>query len=69
MCKADLLAAYMAATSRGAKAAPDVLVLSHRMSDAVTPNTYVTVIGLLMKYDPADVAAKSKAQAPPPASR
>ena len=33
------------------------------MSDPVTPNTYVTVIGLLMKYDPADVAAKSKAHA------
>lgn len=45
------------------KAAPDVLVLSHRMSDPVVPNTYVTVIGLLMKYDPADVAAKSKAHA------
>ena len=45
------------------KSAPDVLVLAHRMSDAVTPNTYVTVIGLLMKYDPADVAAKSKAHA------
>ncbi|MBP7779374.1 MAG: hypothetical protein KA371_19825 [Acidobacteria bacterium] len=45
------------------KAAPDVLVLAHRMSDPVAPNTYVTVIGLLMKYDPADVAAKSKAHA------
>jgi len=45
------------------KAAPEVLVLAHRMSDPVTPNTYVTVIGLLMKYDPADVAAKSKAHA------
>lgn len=45
------------------KSAPDVLVLAHRMSDAVTPNTYVTVIGLLMKYDAADVAAKSKAHA------
>ncbi|MEZ5419657.1 MAG: hypothetical protein R2708_20250 [Vicinamibacterales bacterium] len=45
------------------KAAPEVLVLSHRMSDPVVPNTYVTVIGLLMKYDPADVAAKSKAHA------
>ena len=45
------------------KSAPDVLVLSHRMSDPVTPNTYVTVIGLLMKYDAADVAAKSKAHA------
>lgn len=45
------------------KAAPEVLVLASRMSDPVTPNTYVTVIGLLMKYDPADVAAKSKAHA------
>lgn len=45
------------------KAAPEVLVLSHRMSDPVVPNTYVTVIGLLMKYDAADVAAKSKAHA------
>lgn len=45
------------------KSAPDVLVLAQRMSDAVTPNTYVTVIGLLMKYSPADVAAKSKAHA------
>ena len=45
------------------KSAPEVLVLAHRMSDPVTPNTYVTVIGLLMKYDPADVAAKSKAHA------
>lgn len=45
------------------KASPDVLVLATRMSDPVTPNTYVTVIGLLMKYDAADVAAKSKAHA------
>jgi hypothetical protein len=45
------------------KTAPDVLVLAHRMSDPVMPNTYVTVIGLLMKYDAADVAAKSKAHA------
>ncbi|MGE0813572.1 MAG: hypothetical protein AB7O28_25290 [Vicinamibacterales bacterium] len=45
------------------KSAPDVLVLAQRMSDPVTPNTYVTVIGLLMKYDPAAVAAKSKAHA------
>lgn len=45
------------------KSAPEVLVLAGRMSDPVTPNTYVTVIGLLMKYDAADVAAKSKAHA------
>lgn len=46
-----------------AKASPDVLVIATRMSDPVVQNTYVTVIGLLMKYDPADVAAKSKAHA------
>lgn len=45
------------------KAGPEVLVLAHRMSDPVAPNTYVTVIGLLMKYEAADVAAKSKAHA------
>jgi cytochrome c556 len=45
------------------KSGSDVLVLAHRMSDAVTVNTYVTVIGLLMKYDPAEVAGKSKAHA------
>ncbi|MEZ5293613.1 MAG: hypothetical protein R2745_21195 [Vicinamibacterales bacterium] len=45
------------------KSAPDVLVLAQRLSDPVTPNTYVTVIGLLMKYDAAAVAAKSKAHA------
>jgi len=41
----------------------DVLVLAQRLSDPVAVNTYVTVIGLLMKYDPAEVAAKSKAHA------
>lgn len=45
------------------KASPDVLVLASRMSDPVVQNTYVTVIGLLMKYDAADVAAKSKVHA------
>jgi cytochrome c556 len=45
------------------KSAPDVLVLAHRMSDPVTVNTYVTVIGLLMKYDAAKVASTSKAHA------
>jgi cytochrome c556 len=46
-----------------AKSAPDVLVLAHRMSDPVAVNTYVTVIGLLMKYDAAKVASTSKAHA------
>jgi cytochrome c556 len=45
------------------KNSPDVLVLAHRMSDAVTVNTYVTVIGLLMKYDAEKVASTSKAHA------
>jgi len=45
------------------KSGSDVLVLAQRMSDPVAVNTYVTVIGLLMKYDPAEVAAKSKAHA------
>jgi cytochrome c556 len=45
------------------KSAPDVLVLAHRMSDPVAVNTYVTVIGLLMKYDAAKVASTSKAHA------
>ena len=45
------------------KSGADVLVLASRMSDAVTVNTYVTVIGLLMKYEPADVAGKSQAHA------
>ena len=45
------------------KSGSDVLVIAHRMSDPVAANTYVTVIGLLMKYDPAEVAGKSKAHA------
>ena len=40
-----------------------MLVLAHRMSNPVAVNTYVTVIGLPMKYNPADVAGKSKAHA------
>ena len=45
------------------KSGSDVLVIAHRMSDPVAANTYVTVIGLLMKYDQAEVAGKSKAHA------
>jgi cytochrome c556 len=45
------------------KSGNDVLVLAQRMSDPVAANTYVTVIGLLMKYDPAKVASTSKAHA------
>jgi cytochrome c556 len=45
------------------KSGPDVLVMAHRMSDPVAVNTYVTVIGLLMKYDAAKVAGTSKIHA------
>ena len=45
------------------KSGSDVLVIAHRMSDPVAVNTYVTVIGLLMKYDQAEIAGKSKAHA------
>jgi hypothetical protein len=38
----------------------DVLVLALRMSDAVTPNTYVTVVGELVKFDPVETVAKAK---------
>ena len=38
----------------------EVLVLAPRMNGAVDPNTYVTVIGELVKYDPAAIAAKTK---------
>jgi cytochrome c556 len=38
----------------------EVLVLAPRMNGAVDPNTYVTVIGLAVKFDPAVIASKSK---------
>jgi hypothetical protein len=38
----------------------DVLVLGLRMSDPVTPNTYVTVVGQLVKFDPVETPAKAK---------
>jgi cytochrome c556 len=38
----------------------DVLVLALRMSDPVTPNTYVTVVGELVKFDPVETVAKAK---------
>ncbi|MGD9903122.1 MAG: hypothetical protein AB7U83_06600 [Vicinamibacterales bacterium] len=45
------------------KSGNDVLVVAHRMSDPVVANTYVTVIGLLMKFDPAEVEKTSKVHA------
>ena len=38
----------------------DVLVLALRMSDPVTPNTYITVVGELVKFDPVETVAKAK---------
>lgn len=38
----------------------DVLVLALRMSDPVTPNTYITVVGELVKFDPVETPAKAK---------
>lgn len=36
----------------------DVLVLAPRMNDPVTPNTYVTVVGEVVRFDAAEIAAK-----------
>jgi cytochrome c556 len=38
----------------------EVLVIAPRLNGAVDPNTYVTVIGEVIKFDPAAIAAKSK---------
>lgn len=38
----------------------EVLVLAPRMSGAVDPNTYVTVIGEVVKFDPAIINSKTK---------
>lgn len=38
----------------------EVLVLAPRMNGSVDPNTYVTVIGEVVKFDPAIIASKSK---------
>jgi hypothetical protein len=40
----------------------EVLVLAQRMSDAVEPNGFITVIGELMKYDATATAEKAKAK-------
>lgn len=39
---------------------PDVLVLAPILTAPVEPNTYVTVIGEVVRFEPADVAAKMK---------
>jgi hypothetical protein len=38
----------------------DVLVIARRLSAPVDPNTYVTVIGEVVKFDPEKIAAKGK---------
>lgn len=38
----------------------EVLVLAPRMNGTVDPNTYVTVIGQVVKFDPATIASTSK---------
>jgi hypothetical protein len=38
----------------------EVLVLPRRMNSPVEPNTYVTVIGEVVKFEPADLAPKAK---------
>lgn len=38
----------------------EIVVLTRLMTSAVDPNTYVTVIGEVVKFDPAEIAAKAK---------
>jgi len=50
-------------TVPGSKARPagqDVLVLAPTLQSAVDPNSYVTVFGEVVKFDPAEIAKKSK---------
>jgi hypothetical protein len=46
------------------KTAPDILVLAAVLTAPVAPGAYVTVIGDVMRFDPADVAARMKDGAP-----
>jgi uncharacterized protein YdeI (BOF family)/cytochrome c556 len=38
----------------------DVLIIAPYLNAAVTPNTYVTIVGEVIKFDPAEVAKKFK---------
>ncbi len=38
----------------------DVLVLAPTLNGAVVPNTYVTVVGQVMRFDPVEIAGKMK---------
>lgn len=42
------------------KSASDVLVLAPRMNSPVDPNTYVTVVGEVVRFDPDEIARKTK---------
>ena len=42
------------------KSSGDVLVLAPRLNSAVDPNTYVTVVGEVVRFDPEEISRKSK---------
>ena len=42
------------------KSASDVLVLAPRLNSPVDPNTYVTVVGEVVRFDPDEIARKTK---------
>ena len=42
------------------KSSGDVLVLAPRLNSAVDPNTYVTVVGEVVRFDPDEISRKSK---------
>ena len=53
-------------TARPAAGAREVLVVAPLLTSPVQPGAYVTVIGEVVKFDPAAVAARMKEAAPPP---
>jgi len=53
-------------TARGSARAPqDVLIVAPLLTSPVRPGAYVTVIGEVVKFDPAAVSARMKEAAPP----
>ena len=57
--------AFSVVQGRAANAAGrDLLVLASLLTAPVEPGSYVTVIGEVVRYDPADLAAKMKGTAP-----
>jgi hypothetical protein len=47
-------------TGKAAKGPTDVLVIAPTLNSAVTHDSYVTVVGELVKFDPATIAKKAK---------